>query len=54
LFTYDLTLLASLPLGELETLLIAADCDNASLLLEGAADGTGADLGVLKVAVWVK
>jgi hypothetical protein len=47
----ELTLLASLPLGVLQTLLVTADGDDAGLLLEGVADSAGADLSVLQVAI---
>jgi hypothetical protein len=48
--TYDITLLAGLPLGVLQALLVTADGNEASLLLERVADGAGADLSVLQVA----
>jgi hypothetical protein len=51
LLTYEFTLLASLPLGKLQALLITANSDDASLLLERVADGAGADLSVLQVAI---
>lgn len=49
--TYEFTLLAGLPLGVLQTLLVTADSNNAGLLLERVADSAGADLSVLQVAV---
>lgn len=48
----ELTLLAGLPLGVLQTLLITADGDDAGLLLEGVADSAGADLSVLQVTIF--
>ena len=47
----ELTLLAGLPLGILQTLLVTADGDDAGLLLERVADSAGADLSVLQVAI---
>lgn len=52
--TYEITLLASLPLGVLQSLLVTTDGNEAGLLLERGADGAGADLSVLQVATKVK
>lgn len=49
--TYKFTLLAGLPLGVLQALLVTADGNDTDLLLERVADGAGADLSVLQVAV---
>lgn len=50
----EITLLASLPLGVLQALLVTADGNEAGLLLERVADGAGADLSVLQVATKVE